>query len=41
MSRPTYADDVIKNALPELVGELIAVLKKAAEAEQKAFRARG
>jgi len=29
MSRPTYADDVIKNVLPELVGELIAVLKKA------------
>ena len=26
---------------PELVADLIAVLKKAAEAEQKAFRARG
>jgi hypothetical protein len=29
MSRPTYADDVIKNALSELVEDLIAVLKKA------------
>ncbi len=30
MSGPThgYADDVIKNALSELVGELIAVLRK-------------
>ncbi len=36
--RPSKKSVTLK---PELVADLIAVLKKAAEAEQKAFRARG